>query len=83
MVLPILMLLQLPQGDIYDHEILLRAIKQVDIVISAVGTEQLVDQVRIIEAIKEAGNVKASCFRYIVFLCIFCCSFVELKKLAD
>ncbi|XWS45443.1 hypothetical protein CRYUN_Cryun15aG0137300 [Craigia yunnanensis] len=45
-------------GDIYDHESLLRAIKQVDIVISTVGTEQLADQVRIIKAIKEAGNVK-------------------------
>ncbi|XP_007046890.2 PREDICTED: isoflavone reductase-like protein isoform X1 [Theobroma cacao] len=45
-------------GDIYDHESLLRAIKQVDIVISTVGTQQLADQVRIIEAIKEAGNVK-------------------------
>ncbi|XVF15784.1 hypothetical protein REPUB_Repub09cG0186400 [Reevesia pubescens] len=45
-------------GDIYDRESLLRAIKQVDIVISTVGTQQLADQVRIIEAIKEAGNVK-------------------------
>ncbi|PPE02193.1 hypothetical protein GOBAR_DD00791 [Gossypium barbadense] len=43
-------------GDIYDHESLLRAIKQVDIVISTLGTQQLADQVRIIEAIKEAGN---------------------------
>ncbi|XP_017634449.1 eugenol synthase 1-like isoform X2 [Gossypium arboreum] len=45
-------------GDIYDHESLLRAIKQVDIVISTLGTQQLADQVRITEAIKEAGNVK-------------------------
>ncbi|KAG4169066.1 hypothetical protein ERO13_A12G064000v2 [Gossypium hirsutum] len=44
--------------DIYDHESLLRAIKQVDIVISTLGTQQLADQVRITEAIKEAGNVK-------------------------
>ncbi|TYJ04042.1 hypothetical protein E1A91_A12G067600v1 [Gossypium mustelinum] len=43
-------------GDIYDHESLLRAIKQVDIVISTLGTQQLADQVRITEAIKEAGN---------------------------
>lgn len=46
-------------GDIYDHESLLRAIKQVDIVISTLGTQQLADQVRITEAIKEAGNVKS------------------------
>ncbi|XP_022739946.1 isoflavone reductase-like protein isoform X1 [Durio zibethinus] len=45
-------------GDIYDHESLLRAIKQVDVVISTLGTQQLADQVGIIEAIKEAGNVK-------------------------
>ncbi|KAE8664245.1 Isoflavone reductase-like protein [Hibiscus syriacus] len=43
-------------GDIYDHESLLMAINQVDIVISALGTQQLADQVKIIEAIKEAGN---------------------------
>ncbi|KAK6288068.1 hypothetical protein POUND7_014247 [Theobroma cacao] len=55
-------------GDIYDHESLLRAIKQVDIVISTVGTQQLADQVRIIEAIKEAGNVKASCFSFFTFI---------------
>ncbi|KAL4377310.1 hypothetical protein GQ457_02G007190 [Hibiscus cannabinus] len=45
-------------GDIYDHESLLMAINQVDIVISTLGTQQLADQVKIIEAIKEAGNVK-------------------------
>ncbi|GLT73431.1 hypothetical protein SLA2020_452920 [Shorea laevis] len=45
-------------GDIYHHESLLEAIKQVDIVISAVGSEQIADQVKIIAAIKEAGNIK-------------------------
>ncbi|OMO59205.1 NmrA-like protein [Corchorus olitorius] len=52
-------------GDLYDHESLVSAIKQVDIVISAVGTYQLADQGRIIEAIKEAGNVKASLFQFL------------------
>ncbi|PON74014.1 Hopanoid-associated sugar epimerase [Trema orientale] len=47
-------------GDIYDHNSLVKAIKKVDIVISCVGTEQLTDQVKIIAAIKEAGNIKAS-----------------------
>ncbi|KAE8731367.1 Isoflavone reductase-like protein [Hibiscus syriacus] len=45
-------------GDLYDHESLAKAIKQVDVVISAVGQMQIEDQVKIIAAIKEAGNVK-------------------------
>ena len=46
------------QGDLYDHESLVKAIKQVDVVISTVGHLQLADQDKIISAIKEAGNVK-------------------------
>ncbi|GMI89747.1 phenylcoumaran benzylic ether reductase 1 [Hibiscus trionum] len=49
---------QLLYGDLYDHESLVKAIKQVDVVISAVGHMQLKDQIKIIAAIKEAGNVK-------------------------
>ncbi|XP_021912665.1 isoflavone reductase-like protein [Carica papaya] len=45
-------------GDLEDHASLVKAIKQVDVVISTVGHEQLSDQVKIIDAIKEAGNVK-------------------------
>ncbi|XP_030923448.1 phenylcoumaran benzylic ether reductase Betv6-like [Quercus lobata] len=45
-------------GDIYHHESLVKAIKQVDVVISAVGTQQIADQVNNIAAIKEAGNIK-------------------------
>ncbi|MQL88733.1 hypothetical protein Taro_021302 [Colocasia esculenta] len=45
-------------GDLYDHESLVSAIKQVDVVISTVGTGQVPDQTRIIAAIKEGGNVK-------------------------
>ncbi|XP_044490929.1 phenylcoumaran benzylic ether reductase POP1-like isoform X2 [Mangifera indica] len=41
-----------------DHESLVKAIKQVDVVISTLSRPQLVDQVNIIAAIKEAGNVK-------------------------
>nr|AHA84208.1 phenylcoumaran benzylic ether reductase [Phaseolus vulgaris] len=48
----------LVHGDLYDHETLVKAIKQVDVVISTVGHLQLADQVKIIAAIKEAGNVK-------------------------
>ena len=46
------------QGDLYDHEKLVKAIKQVDVVISTLGHLQLADQLKIIAAIKEAGNVK-------------------------
>ncbi|XP_027354298.1 isoflavone reductase homolog PCBER-like isoform X2 [Abrus precatorius] len=45
-------------GDLYDHQSLVNAIKQVDVVISTVGHLQLGDQDKIISAIKEAGNVK-------------------------
>ncbi|KAB1220649.1 Isoflavone reductase-like protein [Morella rubra] len=48
----------LVHGDLYNHESLVKAIKQVDVVISTVGHLQIVDQVKIIAAIKEAGNVK-------------------------
>ncbi|GLU04462.1 hypothetical protein SLE2022_216060 [Rubroshorea leprosula] len=45
-------------GDLYNHESLVLAIKQVDVVISTVGFMQIADQVKIIAAIKEAGNIK-------------------------
>ncbi|KAI3500046.1 hypothetical protein L1887_35861 [Cichorium endivia] len=45
-------------GDLHDHESLVKAIKEVDVVISTVGGESIADQVKIIAAIKEAGNVK-------------------------
>lgn len=49
------------QGSLHDHESLVKAVKQVDIVISVVEPvwgSQLGDQIRIVAAIKEAGNVK-------------------------
>ncbi|KAG0486060.1 hypothetical protein HPP92_008155 [Vanilla planifolia] len=45
-------------GDLNDHRSLVNAIKEVDVVISTVGGLQLGDQIKIIAAIKEAGNVK-------------------------
>ena len=56
------------QGDLYDHESLVKAIKQVDVVISTVGRAQLSDQVKIIAAIKEAGNVKVKFSKLTKFL---------------
>ncbi|CAL5042884.1 unnamed protein product [Urochloa decumbens] len=46
------------KGDLYNHESLVAAIRAVDVVISALGHYQILDQTRIISAIKEAGNVK-------------------------
>ncbi|CAN8239984.1 unnamed protein product [Cochlearia groenlandica] len=46
------------QGDVNNHESLVKAIKQVDVVISTIGSMQILDQTKIISAIKEAGNVK-------------------------
>lgn len=46
------------QGDLNEHDGLVKAIKEVDVVISAVGGLQLADQEQIIAAIKQAGNVK-------------------------
>lgn len=45
-------------GDLADHESLVKAIKQVDVVISTLGGAQVDDQVKLIAAIKEAGNIK-------------------------
>ncbi|KAL4649995.1 hypothetical protein ACB092_01G054500 [Castanea dentata] len=46
------------QGDLHNHGSLVEAIKQVDVMISTVGHGQLQDEFKIIDAIKEAGNVK-------------------------
>jgi uncharacterized protein YbjT (DUF2867 family) len=46
------------KGDLSDHESLVKAIKQVDVVISTIAHDQLYNQDKIIAAIKEAGNIK-------------------------
>lgn len=43
----------------------MKAVKQVDVVISAVGIMQTAEQVKIIAAIKEAGNIKVVLFNFI------------------
>ncbi|KAG6498703.1 hypothetical protein ZIOFF_038425 [Zingiber officinale] len=45
----------LVHGNFYDHASLVRAVKQVDVVISTVGSSQLKDQTKIIDAIKDSG----------------------------
>lgn len=52
------MVIYCDQGDLYDHESLVKAIKQVDVVISTLGHGQLADQDKLLAAIVEAGNVK-------------------------
>ncbi|KAJ4782176.1 Isoflavone reductase-like protein [Rhynchospora pubera] len=48
------------QGSIHDYEILLEAVKKVDVIISALGHEpaQFGGQTKILKAIMEAGNIK-------------------------
>lgn len=46
-------------GDLLDHESLVKAIKQVDVVISSIAHDQVDNQVNIIAAIKESGNIKS------------------------
>ncbi|CAJ1930190.1 unnamed protein product [Sphenostylis stenocarpa] len=45
-------------GDLNDHESLVKAVKEVDVVISTLGGQQIDDQLKLITAIKEAGNIK-------------------------
>ena len=46
------------QGSLDDHNSLVDAFNQVDVVISAVAVPQHLDQLNIIRAIKEVGNIK-------------------------
>ena len=48
------------QGDLYDHDSLVKAVKQVDVVISVVTFQQILDQSKILDAIKKAGNIMVS-----------------------
>jgi len=45
-------------GDIGDHESILAALKQVDVVISALAATVITDQLKLIDAIKEVGHIK-------------------------
>ena len=65
------------QGDLYNHESLVVAMESADVVISAVGYAQLLDQTRIISAIKDAGNIKVTyCTSMENVICVYllvCC----------
>jgi glutamyl-tRNA reductase len=46
------------QGEVDEHEKIVSALREVDIVISALAYPQVLDQLKIIDAIKVAGNIK-------------------------
>ncbi|KAI5066989.1 hypothetical protein GOP47_0017517 [Adiantum capillus-veneris] len=46
------------KGSFEDYTSLVDAIKQVDVVISALGSDNILDQLKIIDAIKEVGSIK-------------------------
>ncbi|KAJ3708904.1 hypothetical protein LUZ61_012609 [Rhynchospora tenuis] len=46
------------KGDLNDHESLVKIIKAVDVVISAIGVKQIMEQIKLIAAIKEAGTIQ-------------------------
>lgn len=68
--------LRIEQGDIFDNESLVEAIKQVDVVISTIGGHMIPYQHKILSAIKQAGNVKVTFISSLLFLhqtcSIFC-----------
>ncbi|VVA32995.1 Hypothetical predicted protein, partial [Prunus dulcis] len=45
-------------GELDDHEKLVKAVEQVDVVISTVAVPQHLEQQKLIKAIKDAGNIK-------------------------
>lgn len=46
------------QGELEEHEKMLSAMREVDVVISALPFPLVPAQLKIIQAIKEAGNIK-------------------------
>lgn len=46
------------QAQLQEHEKLVSVLREVDVVISALAFPQVPDQLKIIEAIKVAGNIK-------------------------
>ncbi|KAK9939652.1 hypothetical protein M0R45_016342 [Rubus argutus] len=48
-------------GELDDHEKLVWSLKQVDVVVSTLAVPQHLEQLKIIKAIKDAGNIKRFC----------------------
>ncbi|URD98734.1 Isoflavone reductase [Musa troglodytarum] len=49
---------QLLQGSLDDRDSLISALKQVDAVVSTIAGDQILQQLKLVEAIKEAGTIK-------------------------
>ncbi|XP_072968075.1 bifunctional pinoresinol-lariciresinol reductase 2-like [Typha angustifolia] len=49
---------QLLQGSLHDHESLIAALKQVDVVICTVASNCILEQLKLVEAIREVGTIK-------------------------
>ncbi|KAG1346630.1 putative Bifunctional pinoresinol-lariciresinol reductase 1 [Cocos nucifera] len=52
------------EASLEDHESLVSALKQVDVVVSAVGGGCIMEQLKLIEAIKEVGTIKVPKLSY-------------------
>jgi hypothetical protein len=48
------------QGEVEEHEKIVSALREVDVVISALAYPQVLDQLKIIDAIKVAGNIQVT-----------------------
>lgn len=48
------------QGELDEHEKLVEVLRQVDIVIVTFGVPLVIEQLKIIRAMKEAGNIKVN-----------------------
>lgn len=64
----------LVEGSFFDHRSLVEAVKQVDVVICAISgvhirSHHILLQLKLVDAIKEAGNVKV-CFGLLLFFLI-------------
>ncbi|KAJ6803095.1 bifunctional pinoresinol-lariciresinol reductase 2-like [Iris pallida] len=46
------------QGSLDDHESLVSALKKVDVVVSSIASDSILEQLKLIEAIKEVGTIK-------------------------
>ena len=65
------------QGELEEHEKIVSALREVDVVISALAYPQVLDQLKIIDAIKVASNIKVttlsiSLFSFVMSLVVGC-----------
>jgi hypothetical protein len=63
-----------------EHEKIVSALREVDVVISALAYPQVFDQLKIIDAIKVAGNIKVTTlsitlFSFVMSLVVGCVRF--------